>query len=186
MGQTIPIERVDHIGIWVRNLDHALAFYAVLGFDLVRRAEADDVAIIRNEHKVEPNLVFNANAGDPSRTILMDVPDEFPAYTHIALRVASIPATIRTTLRSHRGQSASARPGTSRCSSAIPTAASSSCAAGTKGWSRALLATCRNDLRQQRSGCCQPTSGTGRSNPLPSSGESAANFVASGLATLSD
>jgi catechol 2,3-dioxygenase-like lactoylglutathione lyase family enzyme len=60
MAQTIPIERVDHIGIRVRNLDHALAFYGVLGFDLVRRAEADDVAIIRNEHGVELNLVFNA------------------------------------------------------------------------------------------------------------------------------
>jgi catechol 2,3-dioxygenase-like lactoylglutathione lyase family enzyme len=66
MAPTIPIERVDHIGIRVRNLKDALAFYGVLGFDLVRRAEADDVAIIRNEHGVELNLVFNANAGDPS------------------------------------------------------------------------------------------------------------------------
>ena len=46
MAQTIAIERVDHIGIRVRNLDHALAFYGVLGFELVRRAEGDDVAII--------------------------------------------------------------------------------------------------------------------------------------------
>jgi lactoylglutathione lyase len=94
MAQTIPIERVDHIGIRVRNLDHALAFYGVLGFELVRRAEADDVAIIRNEPGVELNLVFNADAGDPPRNILMDVTDKFPGYTHIALRVASIPATI--------------------------------------------------------------------------------------------
>jgi lactoylglutathione lyase len=78
----------------VRNLDYALAFYGVLRFDLVRRAEADDVAIIRNEHGVELNLVFNANAGDPSANILMDVPEKFPGYTHIALRVSSNPATI--------------------------------------------------------------------------------------------
>jgi lactoylglutathione lyase len=58
------------------------------------RAEADDVAITRNEHGVELNLVFNATAGDPSRNIPMDVPDKFPGYTHIALRIASIPATI--------------------------------------------------------------------------------------------
>jgi lactoylglutathione lyase len=94
MAQTILIERVDHIGIRVRDLDHALAFYGVLGFDLVRRAEGDDVAIIRNERGVELNLVFNANAGDPSANILMDVPGKFPGYTHIALRVVSIPATI--------------------------------------------------------------------------------------------
>ena len=94
MAQTIAIERVDHIGIRVRNLDRSLAFYRVLGFALVRRAEGDDVAIIRNEHGVELNLVFNADAGDPAANILMDVPDKFPGYTHIALRVASIPATI--------------------------------------------------------------------------------------------
>jgi lactoylglutathione lyase len=94
MAQTIAIEQVDHIGIRVRNLDRALAFYRGLGFDLVRRAEGDDVAIIRNEHGVELNLIFNAKAGDPATNILMDVPDKFPGYTHIALRVASIPATI--------------------------------------------------------------------------------------------
>jgi lactoylglutathione lyase len=94
MTETIAIERVDHIGVRVRDLDRALAFYRVLGFDLVHRAEDDDVAIIRNEHNVELNLVFNANAGDPAANILMDVPEKFPGYTHIALRVTSIPATL--------------------------------------------------------------------------------------------
>jgi lactoylglutathione lyase len=94
MAQNIAIERVDHIGVRVRNLDRALAFYRVLGFAVVRRAEGDDVAIIRNEHGVELNLVFNANAGDPATNILMDVRDKYPGYTHIALRVASIPQTV--------------------------------------------------------------------------------------------
>jgi len=94
MTQTIAVERVDHIGVRVRDLDRALAFYRVLGFDLVHRAENDDVVIIRNEHGVELNLVFNAKAGDLTTNILMDVPDKFPGYTHIALRISSIPATI--------------------------------------------------------------------------------------------
>ena len=94
MAETIAIERVDHIGIRVRNLDSALAFCRILGFTLVHRARGDDVAIVRNEHGVELNLIFNANAGDPAGNILMDVPDKFPGYTHMALRVASIPATI--------------------------------------------------------------------------------------------
>jgi catechol 2,3-dioxygenase-like lactoylglutathione lyase family enzyme len=93
MAQNIAIERVDHIGVRVRNLDRALAFYRVLGFAVVHRAEGDDVAIIRNEHGVELNLVFNANAGDPATNILMDVREKFPGYTHIALRVASRPTT---------------------------------------------------------------------------------------------
>src|ERR1051325_4619534 len=92
--ETIAIEKVDHIGIRVRDLDRALAFYRVFGFALLRRAEGDDVAIIRNRHGVELNLVFNANAGDRSTNILMDAAEKFPGYTHIALRVTSIPATI--------------------------------------------------------------------------------------------
>jgi lactoylglutathione lyase len=94
MSQTIAVERVDHIGIRVRDLDRALQFYRVLGFNLLRRAEGDDVAIIRNDNGVELNLVFNANAGDPRTNLLMDVPGKYPGYTHMALRVTSIPAAI--------------------------------------------------------------------------------------------
>jgi lactoylglutathione lyase len=94
MSETVAVERVDHIGIRVRNLDHALAFYRALGFELSRRAEGDDVAIIRNPQGVEINLIFNADAGDPAENILMDIGRKYPGYTHVALRVASIPATI--------------------------------------------------------------------------------------------
>jgi len=94
MGQTISIDRVDHIGVRVRDIDRALNFYRILGFGLVHRAANDDVAIIRNENGVELNLIFNANAGDPAANVLMDAPEKYPGYTHMALRVASIPATI--------------------------------------------------------------------------------------------
>ena len=94
MDQTIAVERVDHIGIRVRDLDRALTFYRVFGFSLAHRSKGDDVAIVRNEHGMELNLIFNANAGDLDSNILMDVPDKFAGYTHIALRVASVPATI--------------------------------------------------------------------------------------------
>jgi lactoylglutathione lyase len=94
MSQTVSIERVDHIGIRVRDLDRALDFYRALGFSLLYRATGDDVAIIRNGQDVELNLIFNANAGDPAANVLMDVPGKYPGYTHMALRVASIPATI--------------------------------------------------------------------------------------------
>jgi lactoylglutathione lyase len=94
MNHNIAVERVDHIGIRVRDLDRALQFYRVLGFDLLHRADNDDVAIIRNDNSVELNLIFNANAGDPAANVLMDAADKYPGYTHMALRVASIPATI--------------------------------------------------------------------------------------------
>ena len=62
MTETIDVERVDHIGIRVRDLDRALAFYKVLGFALLRRAEGDDVAIFRNERSN-----FRVPSNDPTQ-----------------------------------------------------------------------------------------------------------------------
>jgi lactoylglutathione lyase len=88
----IAIEKVDHIGIRVRELDRALAFYRVLGFELRHKIDFDDVAVIRNRHGVEINLILNAKHDEPN--ILMDVPEKHAGYTHVALRVASVGATI--------------------------------------------------------------------------------------------
>jgi lactoylglutathione lyase len=90
----ITIERVDHIGIRVRDFDRAMSFYETLGFKLTHRVTFDPVAIIRNPAGVEINLILNANAGDPATNILMDVAEKYSGYTHVALRVASIPDTI--------------------------------------------------------------------------------------------
>lgn len=91
---TIDIPRVDHIGIRVRDLERAMKFYAMLGFTLHAKASNDAVAIIRNAHDVEINLIYNANADAGGKNILMDVGEKYPGYTHIALRVASIKDTI--------------------------------------------------------------------------------------------
>lgn len=88
----IAIERVDHIGIRVRELNRALAFYDILGFKLRHRVDFDDVAIIANSQGVEINLILNAAKDEPN--ILMDVPVKHAGYTHAALRVTSIAATI--------------------------------------------------------------------------------------------
>ena len=91
---TIDIARVDHIGVRVRDLERAMKFYAMLGFTLHAKAANDAVAIVRNEHEVELNLVYNANADAGGKNILMDVGEKYPGYTHVALRVASIKAAI--------------------------------------------------------------------------------------------
>ena len=90
----IDIERVDHIGIRVADVDRALNFYKVLGFELHNKATNDDVAIIRNKYDVEINLIYNANNDNGGKNILMDIGDKYPGYTHLALRVASIKGTI--------------------------------------------------------------------------------------------
>lgn len=95
---TIRIEKVDHIGIRVRDLDRALAFYRVLGFTLRHKVDFDAVAIIKNDQGIEINLIINAKEDEPN--ILMDVPVKHAGYTHVALRVTSVGATIET-LKAH-------------------------------------------------------------------------------------
>ncbi len=72
----------------------------MLGFELHHKVTFDAVAIIKNRASVEINLIINANAGDPASNILMDVPDKYAGYTHVALRVASIANTLAA-LRAH-------------------------------------------------------------------------------------
>jgi lactoylglutathione lyase len=85
---------VDHIGIRIADVDRALNFYKILGFELHNKATNDDVVIIRNKYDVEINLIYNANNDNDGKNILMDVGDKYPGYTHLALRVGSIKGTI--------------------------------------------------------------------------------------------
>lgn len=86
----IDIQTVDHIGIRVADLDRALRFYGLFGFVAEHRAENDAVVVIKNRHGVEINLIYNANNDSGGKNILMDVPDKYPGYTHVAFRVGSI------------------------------------------------------------------------------------------------
>jgi catechol 2,3-dioxygenase-like lactoylglutathione lyase family enzyme len=96
VATTIDIERVDHIGIRVVDVERALAFYKILGFETHQVVTYDPVTIIRNGVGVEINLIVNANDSNDDKNILMDVPDvKYPGYTHAALRVSSIGDTIR-------------------------------------------------------------------------------------------
>jgi lactoylglutathione lyase len=96
----IEIAAVDHIGVRVRDLERAMKFYGLFGFELHYKAGNDSVAVVKNAHGVELNLVYNANAGPEGKNILMDVGEKYPGYTHVALRVASIKAVIEV-MREH-------------------------------------------------------------------------------------
>jgi lactoylglutathione lyase len=91
----IDVPAVDHIGIRVRDLDSALKFYGMLGFRLEFKAADDAVAVVRNAHGVELNLVYNASTDNGGKNILMDAHEKYPGYTHVALRVSSIKAAMQ-------------------------------------------------------------------------------------------
>ena len=95
MGQaSISVERVDHVGIRVRDAERAITFYEIFGFTVDHRSDIDAVIIIRNPKNIEINLVVNAvdeidDDGQPAN-VLMDVPVKRAGITHLALRVPSI------------------------------------------------------------------------------------------------
>ncbi len=94
MGATINVERVDHTGIRVADPDRAIAFYEMLGFELLTKVDFDPVIIIRNPQDVEINLIVNAAKEHDGSNILMDADTKYAGITHLALRVSSIVDTM--------------------------------------------------------------------------------------------
>lgn len=91
----MQIQSVHHIGIRVTDEQRAVAFYARFGFEVVYRDQHDPVVILQNDAGVELNLVVNAPATFDGKNRLMDVPEKFPGYTHVALRIASIEDAVK-------------------------------------------------------------------------------------------
>jgi lactoylglutathione lyase len=89
----MEIVGVHHVGIRVTDEHRSVEFYARFGFAVVYRDQHDPVVILQNGAGVELNLVVNAAVPFDGNNRLMDVPEKFPGYTHIALRVTSLEQT---------------------------------------------------------------------------------------------
>ena len=86
----IEVTNVDHLGIRVTDERDSIAFYEKLGFKVARRASGDTETILGNAHGVELNLVYNGVNLTDGKNILIDVPEKYPGYTHMALNVGAI------------------------------------------------------------------------------------------------
>jgi len=84
------ITGINHVGIRVKNLENARAFYEQLGFVfIVGPIGPEPVAIMEHPSGVNINFILNADV-DLNENILMDVTKRYPGYTHIALDVNNI------------------------------------------------------------------------------------------------
>ena len=93
------IRRINHVGLRVRSLDAARAFYEKLGFVfLAGPMGPEPVAIVEHPSGVNINLILNASDDASDANILMDVPEKHTGFTHVALEIddrAAVEATLR-------------------------------------------------------------------------------------------
>lgn len=83
------ITGINHVGLRVRDLGIARAFYEKLGFDfIIGPIGPEPVAVMEHPSGININFILNASlAGNPQENVLMDVPDKHPGFTHIALEI---------------------------------------------------------------------------------------------------
>ena len=90
----LDITQVDHLGLRVADIAVARRFYEQLGFAFVKDFGFDQghPVILRHASGVTVNLL-GPSRDAPGTNILMDAPEKYAGYTHVAFEVASIAAT---------------------------------------------------------------------------------------------
>lgn len=90
----VELTAVDHIGLRVKDLEPALAFYRQLGFEQAWLDESRRIAGLRNAAGIEIDLIADADDANDGRNILIDAMARYPGYTHVSFRVASAGAAV--------------------------------------------------------------------------------------------
>lgn len=88
----LNIRKIDHVGIRVRDKGRSIPFYELLGFRLITDIgfEKGHPVIMEHDSGVVLNLLGPAT-DDKDENILMDVEQKHAGYTHMALKVESLP-----------------------------------------------------------------------------------------------
>ena len=90
----LDISNFDHIGIRISDRDASVAFYELLGFDLIADGgyDAGHPLVMLHPSGININLLGPATA-KPGENILMDAKPKYPGITHFALKVKDAEAT---------------------------------------------------------------------------------------------
>ncbi|MCH9696462.1 MAG: VOC family protein [Gammaproteobacteria bacterium] len=82
------VTRINHVGLRVRSLDVARAFYEKLGFEfIVGPIGPEPVAVVEHPSGVNINFILNASPDASEKNILSDVEEKHTGFTHIALEI---------------------------------------------------------------------------------------------------
>ncbi len=90
----IGLQKIDHIGIRVRDKQRSIAFYEDLGFALIVDSgfEQGHPVMMRHPCGIVLNLL-GPSSEDKDENVLMDIDRKYAGYTHVALRVDSLSDT---------------------------------------------------------------------------------------------
>ncbi len=90
----IGIEKIDHIGIRVRDKHRATAFYETLGFALIFDAgfEKGHPIMLQHPSGVVLNLL-GPSSEESDENVLMDIDRKHTGITHMALKIGSLADT---------------------------------------------------------------------------------------------
>ncbi len=93
---SISLLQIDHLGIRVTDLNRALDFYTLIGFEIdpsedLREYQA--CALIHRRSGLRINLIYNADH-QQGYNILFDRETKYPGITHFAMVVGNIENTI--------------------------------------------------------------------------------------------
>ncbi len=87
------ITRINHVGLRVRDLAVARAFYEKLGFEFLGGPMGPEpVAIVEHPSGVNINFILNASAEASPTNVLMDEAVKHAGFTHIALEISDAEA----------------------------------------------------------------------------------------------
>lgn len=90
------ITRINHVGLRVRDLAVARAFYEKLGFEFLGGPMGPEpVAIVEHPSGVNINFILNASSDASPSNVLMDEPAKHTGFTHIALEISDAEAVKR-------------------------------------------------------------------------------------------
>ena len=90
------ITGINHVGLRVRSLETARAFYEQLGFEfIVGPIGPEPVAVMLHPSGININFILNASDDASENNVLMDIPEKHTGFTHISLEITDRKAVER-------------------------------------------------------------------------------------------